>query len=86
MKQTIRITYNGAISKEIDSRLADLLEATPLNFEKTGQGYNVKTGIRDIQFERETNLQVEIMTINDEHERQLSIRNALMIDKGSPPA
>lgn len=52
MKQRITINYNGALDKDLDERLAGLLEFPPLNFKWLGQGYNLITNVRDISFER----------------------------------
>ena len=53
MKQQITIKYNGKLDKDLDERLAGLLEFPPLNFEWIGQGYDLQKKIRDISFERE---------------------------------
>ena len=53
VEQRIKISYNGKPDDEIDTRIAGLLAFPPLNFEWEGQGYNIKTGERDITFTRE---------------------------------
>lgn len=51
-KQVVIIKYNGKLDKDLDERLAGLLEFPPLNFEWIGQGYDLQKKIRDISFER----------------------------------
>ena len=52
MKQTITIKYDGKLDKDLDERLAGLLEFPPLNFKWIGQGYDLLKKVRDISFER----------------------------------
>lgn len=52
LMQKITITYNGEQDDEIDTRITGVLEQPPLNFEWQGQGYDFKTNIRDLTFER----------------------------------
>lgn len=46
----IKIEYDGKPNKEIDSRIARVLEFPPLNFDWVGQGYDFTTKKRDITF------------------------------------
>jgi len=48
----IDIKYTGGLDKDLDERLAGLLEFPPCNFSWIGQGYNHKTNVRDISFEK----------------------------------
>ena len=51
-KQIVTIKYNGKLDTDLDERIAGLLEHPPLNFEWTGQGYDLRKKVRDISFER----------------------------------
>lgn len=52
MVQKLTIKYNGELDKDLGERLAGFLEHPPLNFEWTGQGYDLEKKVRDISFER----------------------------------
>jgi len=49
----ITIEYDGKPNEEIDSRIAGVLEFSPLNFDWQGQGYDFKKNKRDISFIKE---------------------------------